>query len=193
MPEAPVTVEPPEEHHLPEGAHAARSVVLVNTGDGKGKSTAAFGVVIRAVARDWRVAVVQFLKSGEWHVGEEDVARRLGVEWWAFGAGFTWDSDNLTEDEAVAQEAWALAKSLIEAGEHRLVVLDEITYPMMGGWIDTDDVVKTIHDRPDTVSIIATGRDAPAALVDAADTVTEMRKIKHAYDAGILAKKGIDY
>jgi cob(I)alamin adenosyltransferase len=188
-----VTVEPPEEHQLPEGAHNARSVVLVNTGDGKGKSTAAFGVVIRAVARDWPVAVVQFLKSGEWHVGEEDVARRLGVEWWAFGAGFTWDSENLTQDEAVAQEAWALAKSLIQAGEHRLVVLDEITYPMMGGWIDTDDVVTTIRDRPQQVSVIATGRDAPDALIDVADTVTEMRKIKHAYDAGIVAKKGIDY
>ena len=97
------------------------------------------------------------------------------------------------EDEAVAQEAWSLAKSLIQAGEHRLVVLDEITYPMMGGWIDTGDVVETIRNRPIQVSVIATGRDAPAALIDVADTVTEMRKIKHAYDAGILAKKGIDY
>lgn len=187
------TVEPPEEHHLPEGAHAARSIVVVNTGDGKGKSTAAFGIVIRAVARDWRVAVVQFLKSGEWHVGEEDVARRLGVDWLALGEGFTWDSENITQDQAVAKEAWARAKSLITAGEHRLVVLDEITYPMTWGWIDTDDVVTTIRDRPETVSIVATGRDAPQALIDVADTVTEMRKIKHAYDAGIVAKKGIDY
>jgi len=187
------TVEPPEEHELPEGAHTARSIVVVNTGDGKGKSTAAFGIVMRAVARDWPVAVVQFLKSGEWHVGEEDVARRLGVEWLALGTGFTWDSTNLTQDQAVAQEAWARAKGIIQAGEHRLVVLDEITYPMMGGWIDTDDVVATIRDRPPQVSIVATGRDAPDALIDVADTVTEMRKIKHAYDAGILAKKGIDY
>ena len=187
------TVEPPEEHHLPEGAHAARSIVVVNTGDGKGKSTAAFGIVMRAVAREWPVAVVQFLKSGEWHVGEEDVARRLGVEWLALGEGFTWDSENITQDEAVAQEAWARAKAIILAGRHRLVVLDEITYPMTWGWISTDDVVATIRDRPDTVSIVATGRDAPAALIDVADTVTEMRKIKHAYDAGIVAKKGIDY
>ena len=98
------TVEPPEEHHLPEGARAARSIVVVNTGDGKGKSTAAFGIVMRAVARKWRVAVVQFLKSGEWHVGEEDVARGLGVDWLALGTGFTWDSENLTRDQAVAQE-----------------------------------------------------------------------------------------
>jgi cob(I)alamin adenosyltransferase len=187
------TVEPPAEHQLPNGAHTARSIVVVNTGDGKGKSTAAFGIVMRAVARKWRVAVVQFLKSGDWHVGEEEVARRLGVEWLALGTGFTWDSENISQDQAVAQAAWAQAKAIIEAGEHRLVVLDEITYPMMGGWIDTDDVVSTIANRPEDVSVVATGRDAPAALVEVADTVTEMRKIKHAYDAGILAKKGIDY
>ena len=92
----PAGEQPPTEHHLPEGLHTARSLVLVNTGDGKGKSSAAFGVVIRAVARDWKVAVVQFLKSGEWHVGEEDVATRLGVDWFALGEGFTWDSENLT-------------------------------------------------------------------------------------------------
>ncbi|MGO9877451.1 MAG: cob(I)yrinic acid a,c-diamide adenosyltransferase [Acidimicrobiia bacterium] len=187
------TVEPPAEHHLPDSARAARSVVVVNTGDGKGKSTAAFGIVMRAVARQWRVAVVQFLKSGEWRVGEEEVARSLGVEWLTLGTGFTWDSQDLTEDQAVAREAWAQAKTIIRAGAHRLVVLDEITYPMMGGWIDTDDVVATIRDRPEQVNVVATGRDAPDALIAVADTVTEMRKIKHAYDAGILAKKGIDY
>jgi cob(I)alamin adenosyltransferase len=185
--------QPPTEHHLPEGLHAARSLVIVNTGDGKGKSSAAFGVVIRAVARDWKVAVVQFLKSGEWHVGEQDVATRLGVDWFALGEGFTWDSDNLAADQAVARDAWEQAKALIQGGAYRLVVLDEITYPMTWGWIDTDDVVATIRERPVTVSIVATGRDAPAALVDVADTVTEMRKVKHAYDAGIAAKKGIDY
>ena len=187
------TIEPPEEHHLPEGAHPARSIVLVNTGDGKGKSTAAFGVVMRAAARGWHVGVVQFLKSGEWHVGEEDIARRLGVEWWALGDGFTWDSSDLTQDQALARDAWAHAKALIQAGEHQLVVLDEITYPMTWGWIGTDDVVATIRDRPEQVNVVATGRDAPDALIEVADTATEMRKIKHAYDAGIVAKKGIDY
>jgi len=185
--------EVPTEHHLPEGAKPAPSVVLVHTGDGKGKSTAAFGIVIRAVARGWRVAVVQFLKSGEWHVGEEDIGRQLGVEWWALGEGFTWDSEDLTRDEAVAREAWNHARNVIRAGEHRLVVLDEITYPMNWGWIDIDDVVTTIRDRPAKVNVVATGRDAPEALIDVADTVTEMRKVKHAYDRGIVAKKGIDY
>jgi cob(I)alamin adenosyltransferase len=167
--------------------------VLVNTGDGKGKSTAAFGVVLRAVARGWRVAVVQFLKSGDWKVGEEEVARKLGVDWWALGEGFTWDSDDLTKDQAVARKAWDQAAALIRGGEYGLVVLDEITYLMTWGWIPTDEVVATIRDRPETVNVICTGRDAPAALIDVADTVTEMRSVKHAYDTGIAAKRGIDY
>ena len=185
--------QPPTEDPRPDGMKTAPSIVVVNTGDGKGKSTAAFGVVMRALARDWRVAVIQFLKSGEWRVGEEQTARKLGVEWFAIGEGFTWDSKDLSEDQAVAAAAWAQAAEIIRAGEHRLVVLDEITYPMNWGWIETDEVVRTIRDRPNKVNIVATGRDAPSALIDVADTVTEMRSIKHAYDRGIVAKKGIDY
>ena len=188
-----MTQQPPTEHALPEGLHTARSLVLVNTGDGKGKSSAAFGVVMRAVARGWKVAVVQFLKSGDWHVGEEDVSRQLGVDFWAEGEGFTWESDDLTRDQALAQAGWEHAKAIINSGDYRLVVLDEVTYPINWGWIDGDDVVATFRNRPETVSIVATGRDAPTALVDIADTVTEMRKVKHAFDAGIAAKKGIDY
>ena len=184
----------PTEHHHPAPRRRAASVVIVNTGDGKGKSTAAFGVVVRAAARDWQVAVVQFVKSGEWRVGEEAVCRdRLGVDWWAIGEGFTWDSDDLSRDEAVAREAWAHARATIAAGRHRLVVLDEITYPINWGWIDGAEVAEAITARPAAVNVVCTGRDAPPALVDVADTVTEMRKIKHAYDAGVIAKKGIDY
>ena len=187
-----MTAEPPTDDPRPR-LHAARSLVIVNTGDGKGKSTAAFGVVLRALARGWRVAVVQFLKSGDWHTGEEEIARRLGVDWQAIGEGFTWDSSDLSEDEAVARHAWEEAAATIRAGTHRLVVLDEITYPLTWGWLDLDEVLATIRDRPADVNVIATGRDAPAALVDLADTVTEMRNVKHAYDRGIAAKKGIDY
>ena len=184
---------PPTEHAHPE-LRRVESVVLVNTGDGKGKSTAAFGTVVRGVARGWRVAVVQFLKSGRWQVGEEAVCRdRLGVDWFAIGEGFTWESKDLTEDEAVAQAAWQHAKDLIAAGEHRLVVLDEITYPMQWDWISTDDVVATITDRPSTVNVVCTGRGAPDALLTVADTATEMVKLKHVYDTGVRAKKGIDY
>ncbi len=184
---------PPTDDPRPEHLDRVPSLVVVNTGDGKGKSTAAFGIVMRALARDWPVAVVQFLKSGAWRTGEEKIARQLGVDWFAIGEGFTWDSEDLSEDQAVAGAAWQHAKDLIAAGAHRLVVLDEITYPMNWGWIDPDDVVTAIRERPQTVNIVATGRDAPAALVDIADTVTEMRSIKHAYDRGIVAKKGIDY
>ena len=167
--------------------------MLLHTGDGKGKSTAAFGVLMRAVARGWPVAVVQFVKSGQWRTGEEQIARRLGAEWWSIGDGFTWDSNDLSEDEAVARAAWEHARALIGADHHRLVVLDEITYPVNWRWIDGDDVVATIRDRPPRVNVVLTGRDAPDTLVDLADTVTEMRKVKHAYDRGIIAKKGIDY
>jgi cob(I)alamin adenosyltransferase len=186
-------VTPPIEHAMPAEKKRATSLVVVNTGNGKGKSTAAFGIVMRSVARGWPVAVVQFLKSGNWQVGERKISEQLGVAWWAVGEGFTWDSEDLTVDEAVARDGWEHAKAVIQAGQHNLIVLDEVTYPMNWGWIDADDVVATIAGRPEHVSIVATGRNAPDALVDLAHTVTEMRMVKHAFRQGIVAKKGIDY
>lgn len=186
------SAEPPTEPPPPATTRVP-SLVLVNTGDGKGKSTAAFGTMIRALARGWKVAVVQFLKSGDWQVGEEKIARQLGVDWFAIGDGFTWDSRDMTESEAIAREAWAKAAGIIAGGEHRLVILDEITYPMNWGWIPTAEVVATIRGRPEEVNVICTGRDAPQELIDIAHTVTEMRNVKHAYDQGIMARRGIDY
>ena len=177
----------------PDGLRSVPSLVIVNTGNGKGKSSSAFGVMIRALAVDWPVAVVQFVKSGDWKVGEEKMGRQLGVDWHAFGHGFTWDSDNLELDKAHANEGWQAAKALIQAGDHRLVVLDELTYLCTWGWIDQADVIATISGRPDHVNIIVTGRDAPAELIEIADTVTEMTEVKHAYQQGIRAKRGIDY
>jgi cob(I)alamin adenosyltransferase len=171
----------------------APSLVLVNTGDGKGKSTAAFGVMLRALARDWRVAVVQFIKSDRWKVGEEKMAVALGVDWLKGGDGFTWLSEDLDESGRRAVSAWEIAAATIRAGEHKLVVLDEITYAINYGWIDGDEVAAAIRDRPREVSIVATGRRAPQALIDVADTVTEMVKVRHAYDRGIRARRGIDY
>lgn len=168
------------------------SVVLVNTGDGKGKSTAGFGTLMRAVAREWRVCVIQFIKSGKWKVGEEETGRKLGIDWWAIGDGFTWDSDDMDETEAVAREAWRSAKERIASGDYRVVMLDEITYPINWGWIDVADVVETIRHRPESVNLILTGRDAPPALIEVADTVTEMTNVRHAYDRGIRAIRGID-
>jgi cob(I)alamin adenosyltransferase len=185
--------DPPTDDPRPSGLRSADSLLLVNTGDGKGKSSAAFGVMIRAIARGWKVAVVQFVKSGDWKVGEEQVGRDLGVTWVNAGDGFTWDSSDLEHDQALARDGWATAAELIRAGEHRLVILDELTYLMNWGWLDADDVIAALVDRPGTVSVIVTGRDASEALVAVADTVTEMRKVKHAYDEGIAAKRGIDY
>jgi cob(I)alamin adenosyltransferase len=186
-PEVPPTEAPPTGHHR------APSLVLVNTGEGKGKSTAAFGTALRAIARGWKVGVVQFLKSGEWKVGEEAIGRKLGIDWWALGDGFTWDSADIDESEAIAREAWLSAKARIGSDEYDLLILDEITYPINWGWIDIDDVLTVISKRPTRLNLILTGRDAPASLVDIADTVTEMRKVKHAFDAGVIARRGIDY
>ena len=183
----------PTDDPRPDDLKRAPSIVLVTTGHGKGKTSAAIGVVVRAVGRGWPVAVVQFLKSGTWRTGEEKVCRELGVDWWAMGAGFTWDSADLTQDQAIAAQAWHHSRSVIEAGDHPLVVLDEITYPLNWGWIDSAEVLATIQRRPSHVNIMCTGRNAPAPLIDIADTVTDMTNVKHAYQKGIRAKKGIDY
>lgn len=180
--------EPP-----PAATVRAKSLILINTGDGKGKSTAAFGTMMRAVARGWKVAVIQFLKSGGWSVGEEKIARKLGVEWWAVGDGFTWESTDLDESQAIAAAGWEHAKERIASAEYDLVVLDEVTYPVNYGWIDLDDVIESLQGRPEKVNVILTGRDAPSELIEIADTVTEMRKVSHAYDRGIFARRGIDY
>jgi cob(I)alamin adenosyltransferase len=188
MTDTPLTEDP-----RPDGLARVGSLLLVNTGDGKGKSSAAFGVMLRSVAMGWPVVVLQFVKSGEWKVGEEKIGRQLGVEWHSLGEGFTWDSTNLDHDKEVAEQAWQIAADTIAAGKHRLVILDELTYLCTWGWIDTASVVATLRDRPENVNVIVTGRDCPAEIIEIADTVTEMRKIKHAYDQGIAAKKGIEY
>jgi cob(I)alamin adenosyltransferase len=188
-----MTRQTPPTEPPPKGNVRAPSLLLINTGDGKGKSTAAFGTAMRAIARGWKVAVVQFLKSGDWSVGEEKVARQMGVDWWAVGDGFTWDSKDMEESEAIAVAGWERALETIRSGNYDLVVLDEITYPVNWGWVGVDAVVEALKGRPDGVNVILTGRDAPAPLVEIADTVTEMRKIKHAYDRGIMARRGIDY
>jgi cob(I)alamin adenosyltransferase len=177
----------------PRTGRNPKSLVLVNTGDGKGKSTAAFGVVMRAVARGWRVCVIQFVKSDKWKVGEEKTARQLGVEWLKGGDGFTWESPDLDRSEGRAAAAWQLAAAAIKGGEYQLVVLDEITYPMNWAWIDSAAVIEAIRSRPENVNVIATGRDAPEALIEIADTATKMVNLRHAYDSGISARRGIDF
>ena len=188
-----MAIDPPTNDPVKDKSTVAKSLVVLNTGDGKGKSSAAFGVMIRGLARDWNVAVVQFVKSGDWNVGEEKIGRQLGVDWHNEGQGFTWNSEDLDQDKAIAQQGWDVAHDLIMAGEHRLIILDELTYLINWGWIDPEPVYETIRNRPEQVSIVITGRDAPQGLIDVADTVSEVVKVKHAFDNGIVAKKGIDY
>jgi cob(I)alamin adenosyltransferase len=185
---------PPLAHeHPPPARERPRSLVLVNTGDGKGKSTAAFGVVMRAVARDWRVCVIQFVKSDKWKVGEEAIARRLGVDWLKGGDGFTWESPDLDQSEGRARAAWQLAAAALAGGDYQLVVLDEITYPLNWGWLESEAVITAIWERAPHVNVVATGREAPPELIELADTVTEMVNVKHAYDRGVRARRGIDF
>ena len=184
---APPTAPPPP------ASHRATSVVLVATGDGKGKTTAAMGTALRALARGWSVCVVQFVKSEKWGSGEVGQLSQLGAVCHTMGDGFTWDSDDLGRSADMARQAWATAKTAILSAQHQLVVLDEVTYPINWGWVPAEDVAAAISDRPSKVNVFATGRDAPGWLVQLADTVTDMRNVKHAFDSGILAAKGIDF
>jgi cob(I)alamin adenosyltransferase len=183
---------PPRE--APRRAHERRtSLVLVNTGDGKGKTTAALGTALRAAGRGWRVCVIQFIKAEKWKTGEQEAGRKLGIDWWTLGDGFTWTTKDMDETEARARAAWNAAKDAVTKGDYQLVVLDEITYPITWGWIDEQDVLETIASRPEHVNVIVTGRGASPGVLALADTATEMVKRKHAFDAGVQALKGIDF
>ncbi len=171
----------------------AQSVVLVNTGHGKGKSSSAFGVMARGWARGWNVAVVQFVKGGKWKTGERKLADHLDIEWHTLGDGFTWESTDLDETAAKGRHAWEVAAAKLASGDYQLVVLDELTYAVNYGWVTASDVAASLRNRAPRTSVVITGRDAPPEIVEVADTVTEMRKVKHAYDRGIGAIKGIEY
>jgi cob(I)alamin adenosyltransferase len=168
-------------------------VIVVNTGDGKGKSSSAFGVMGRGWARGWRVAVIQFIKADSWNTGEKKLADHLGVDWHTLGDGFTWESTDLEETEAKGRHAWEAAKAVLAGGEYQLVILDELTYAITFGWIDEDDVVEALRNRAEKTNVVITGRDASDGVIAVADTVTEMHKVKHAFDSGITAIKGIEY
>lgn len=173
-------------------ADRARGLLIVHTGDGKGKTTAALGTMLRAWGHGMRVACYQFIKSFDRKYGEHRAAERLGWEMTPLGDGFTWLSKDIEKDKALARACWERCRAALADPGIDLLVLDEITYPMTYGWLDTGEVLAAIRARPARMHVICTGRDAPAALVEAADTVTEMRPVKHAYDKGIPAKRGIE-
>lgn len=171
-----------------------RGLVIVNTGNGKGKTTAALGLLMRSWGQDMRAVMLQFLKAktGKW--GEIRAAQRMGVEITPLGEGFTWMSENIAQDRAVAQACWQQCREKIESGKYDIVIMDEITYPLNYGWLDIQEVLTTLSQRDPTMHIVMTGRDAPEALIDYADLVTEMREIKHPYKLqGIRAQKGIEF
>ena len=172
--------------------NAQHGLLLVNTGNGKGKSTAAFGVAMRAVGQGLTVSIIQFIK-GKWKTGEMEAARRLGFEFMPMGKGFTWESKNLEEDKALMRNAWAVASEKILSGKYDLIILDEINYVLGYGHIPVNEVVRTLQSRPGSVHVMLTGRNAPEEIISIADCVTEMREVKHPYRNGIPAQRGIDF
>ncbi|GAA2527641.1 cob(I)yrinic acid a,c-diamide adenosyltransferase [Pilimelia columellifera] len=177
-------------------------VLAVHTGPGKGKSTAAFGMALRAWSQGWPVGVFQFVKSPRWRVGEEAALRTLGesgkggeVTWHKMGEGWSWiQRPGAERDHAVeAAEGWAQIKRDLTAETYRFYVLDEFTYPMKWGWVDVGEVVATLRARPGTQHVVITGRDAHPDLVAAADLVTEMTKVRHPMDAGRKGQAGIEW
>jgi cob(I)alamin adenosyltransferase len=176
-------------------------ILAVHTGTGKGKSTAAFGMALRAWNAGWPIAVFQFVKSPKWKVGEEAALRALGttggapITWHKMGDGWSWLARPGSERDhaAEAAEGWAQIKRDLAAEAYTFYVLDEFTYPMHWGWIDVDDVVSTLQQRPGSQHVVVTGRYAPQALLDAADLVTEMTKVKHPMDAGRKGQPGIEW
>lgn len=168
-----------------------KGLLVVLTGNGKGKSSSAFGMVARALGHGMKVAVAQFIK-GRGDTGEENFFRAQGVTWHVLGEGFTWETQNLARDIETAQRGWQVVRDLLRDPQIHLVVLDELTYPIKYGWLDLDTVLADLAARPPMQHVVITGRAAPQGLCDAADTVTEMTDIKHAFRAGIRAQKGVD-
>lgn len=181
-------------------------ILAVHTGPGKGKSTAAFGMALRAWNQGFDVAVFQFVKSAKWKVGEEAAFQTLGrlhdeqgvggpVQWHKMGSGWSWTRRQGSDDDhaAAAVEGWTEIARRLAAEQHDFYVLDEFTYPLKWGWLDVEEVVEVLRSRPGTQHVVITGRDAPPQLLDAADLVTEMTKVKHPMDAGRKGQRGIEW
>ena len=175
-----------------------RGVVIVNTGDGKGKSTSAFGVAIRAAGHGQRVGLVQFIK-GTWKTGEKEAIKRFDeIEHVVSGDGFTWNTQDRQKDIDSARAGWNRALAMIEASrgddpKYQVVVLDELNVVLSMGYLEAEEVAAALRDKPTELSIVVTGRGAPQEVIDAADTVTEMRPIKHAFQSGVAARRGVEF
>lgn len=170
-----------------------RGLLSVYTGAGKGKTTAALGLIPRALGHGLRVGVMQFIK-GKWSTGErKHFEARDDVEFEVMGRGFTWDSDDLSRDKRSARLAWDKVAEWIHEARFEMIILDELTYVMNYGFVPNDEITTVLQDRPDGVHVVVTGRNAPPELVECADLVTEMSKLKHPFDNGLRAVRGLDY
>ena len=175
-----------------DAAKEQRGILIVFTGNGKGKTTAAFGTVTRAVGHGMRAAVIQFIK-GEWPNGEKNLLEPHGVEFQVMSTGFTWETQNKETDTQACQAVWQHGKRMLADASLDLVVLDELTYMVSFGYLELQDVVDALNARPAHQTVIITGRGCHRDLLEMADTVSELRPVKHAFDAGIIAQQGIDW
>jgi cob(I)alamin adenosyltransferase len=173
-----------------------RGLLMVNTGDGKGKTTAAIGVLVRAAGRGLKCCMIQFMKSRTDRYGEHESLEKLGIEVHTMGDGFTWDTNDKTQDIKTSEETWALCVEKMRSEEYELLVFDELVYVLDYKFLDLDlvlDEIKSVREKQPHLHIIATGRNAPQELIEAADLVTEMKEIKHPFHAGIYAQQGIEF
>ena len=183
-----------QEHQPIKGPRINKGLVIINTGNGKGKTTAALGLMFRAWGRGMNVRAFQFIKHTGAKFGESRAAEKIGVPLEAYGDGFTWLSKDMDKTEAMAVEQWENCKKAILSGEHEIIILDEFTYPMHYGWVAVDEVIDVLSQRDPMLHVVITGRYAPDKLIEFADLVTEMRLIKHPYrEQGIKAQPGIEF
>jgi cob(I)alamin adenosyltransferase len=168
-------------------------LVVVYTGHGKGKTTAALGILCRAWGRGMKVAMLSFIKTKTSNYGEEQAGKRLGIEVIPLGGGYTWLSQDIEKDKALARELWTMAQEKMSSGQYDIIILDEFTYPLKYGWLPMEEVLGVLRRRPESLHVVITGRDAPQELIDFADLVTEMREVKHPLRQGIKAQPGLDF
>ncbi|MGB0895036.1 MAG: cob(I)yrinic acid a,c-diamide adenosyltransferase [Parashewanella sp.] len=175
-----------------EAATVEKGLLLILTGNGKGKSTSGFGTIARAVGHGKKAAVIQFIK-GDWACGERNLLEQVGVPFHVMGTGFTWETQDREQDIAAAKNAWRVAKQYLTDPNIDCVLLDELTYMISYHYLDIEDVVDAIRARPPMQNVIVTGRACHRQLIELADTVSEVKSIKHAFDSGVMAQKGFDY